>query len=479
MSEHLDVLVIGAGLSGIGAGYHLMTTCPDRSWAILEARDAIGGTWDLFRYPGLRSDSDMSTLGFPFDPWTDADTLADGAKILGYIRRVARSHGVDRRIRYEHKVIGASWSSDDARWTVTVEVGPAARRQTMTCGFLYLCTGYYDYDTPHRPELPGQADFRGRLVHPQFWPEDLDVAGKRVVVIGSGATAVTLVPALAERGARVTMLQRSPTWVVSLPRRDPVSAVAHRVLPTRAAAGLVRTKNVLLSLGFYQLTRRGPSVARSLLSRAATRELGADVVREHFTPVYDPWDQRLCAVPDGDLYAALRDGRADVVTDTIDRVTPTGIRLTSGCELEADVIVTATGLRMSIAGGIDLVVDDERPAMGELFVYRGALLGGVPNLAISVGYVNLAWSLRADLTARYVCRLLNTMRAHGWRVATPVPREDLEPRPLLPLASGYVTRAAGSLPRQGDSAPWVMRQNYLRDRREMARADVTEDMSFR
>ena len=476
--EHLDVLVVGAGLSGIDAGYRLCTTSPERSWAILEARDSLGGTWDLFRYPGVRSDSDMMTLGFPFEPWTDEDAIADGPKILGYLRRTAEKHGIADRIRLRHKVVAADWSSDEARWTVTVEHDGG--RVQLTCGFLYLCSGYYDYERPHDPRLPGLEAFEGRVVHPQFWPEDFEVAGRSVVVIGSGATAVTLVPSLADAGADVTMLQRTPTWIASLPRRDRVRGVLQKVLPAQAAGTAARYKNVLGTMGVYELSRRRPQVLRSMLSKGAARSLGStDLVADHFTPTYDPWDQRLCVVPDGDLFEAVRSGRAHVVTDTIETFTPHGIRLHSGRELGADVVVTATGLRIKIAGGIAITVDGEARHTGDLTVYRGVLFDGVPNLAVCVGYVNASWTLRADLASRYVCRLLEHMDTNGWRVATPHAPEGMDGQPLLPLASGYVRRAADELPRQGDGAPWLMRQNYLLDRRDMLRGDVTEAMSFR
>ncbi|GAB3068985.1 NAD(P)/FAD-dependent oxidoreductase [Intrasporangium mesophilum] len=479
MTEHLDVLVVGAGLSGIGAGYRLQTMCPTRSYAILEARDELGGTWDLFRYPGVRSDSDMFTLGFPFEPWQDADAIADGDKILHYLRSTARKYGIDRRVRFGHKVVAASWSSVEARWTVTVERGDSVREE-LTCGFLYLCSGYYDYERGHDPVFPGRERFEGQVVHPQFWPDALDVAGRKVVVIGSGATAVTLVPALADRGADVTMLQRTPSWVTALPRRDRVREVVRTVLPGRVGDDVVRYKNVLVSLAFYQLSRRRPEAAKALLTKGAQRALGSpEMAGEHFTPDYDPWDQRLCIVPDGDLFRVLRDGTAHVVTDTIETFTPHGIRLTSGGELEADVIVTATGLRLKVGGGIEFVVDGERRSTRELYVYRGMMFGDVPNLAVCVGYVNATWTLRSDLASRYVCRLLNHLYAGGWRVAVPRAPEGMAGKPLLPLTSGYVQRALHDLPRQGDGAPWLMRQNYLLDRRDMLRGDVTEAMELR
>jgi cation diffusion facilitator CzcD-associated flavoprotein CzcO len=475
--EHLDVVVVGAGLSGIGAAYRVQTMLPGRSFAVLEARDAVGGTWDLFRYPGVRSDSDMFTLGFPFEPWPEGDAIADGASILGYIRRTAARYGIDERVRLGHRVVAASWSSADARWTLTVE--HAGDRTRLTCSFLHLCSGYYDYEQGHTPDIPGGDAYGGRVVHPQSWPADLDVAGRRVVVIGSGATAVTLVPALADRGARVTMLQRSPSWVVPLARRDRVGDALRRALPRRVSGTAVRYKNVLTAGAFYQLSRRRPALARWLLLRGAEQALGsASAVAEHFTPAYDPWDQRICFVPDGDLFDTVRAGRAEVVTDTIERFTGRGLLLTSGRELAADVVVTATGLRLQVAGGIEFDVDGETRPTRDLVVYRGLMFADVPNLAVSVGYVNASWTLRADLASRYVCRLIAHMDAHGWRAAVPRAPEGMAGSALLPLSSGYVTRAADLLPRQGDRAPWLMRQNYLLDRRDLLRGDLTEGMEF-
>jgi cation diffusion facilitator CzcD-associated flavoprotein CzcO len=479
VTEHLDVLVVGAGLSGIGAAYRLQTMCPTRSYAVLEARDVLGGTWDLFRYPGVRSDSDMFTLGFPFEPWREPDAIADGEKILSYLGSTAEKYGIDERIRFGHKVVAAAWSSDEARWTVTVERRDGVR-DVLSCSFLYLCSGYYDYERGHDPEFAGRDDFLGCVVHPQFWPADLDVAGRKVVVVGSGATAVTLVPALADLGADVTMLQRTPSYIITLPRRDRARQVLKRVMPGRIGDDAVRYKNMLLGLAFYQLSRRRPATAKAMITKGAGRALRSpDLVREHFTPTYDPWDQRLCIIPDGDLFRALREGRAHVVTDTIETFTPRGIRLSSGRELDADIIVTATGLRIKVAGGIDISVDGEQGSTGELFVYRGMMYGDVPNLAVCVGYVNASWTLRSDLASRYVCRLLNHMEAAGWRVAVPRVPSGLSARPLLPLSSGYVARASGELPRQGDEAPWLMRQNYLLDRRDMLHGDLNEGMEFR
>jgi len=482
VSEHVDVLVVGAGLSGINAGYRLQTECPDKSYVILDARDSIGGTWDLFRYPGVRSDSDMATLGFPFEPWSEPDAIADGAAILGYLTRTASKYGIGRHIRLGHRVVAADWSSDDHRWHVTVERDD--ERSEMTCAFLYLCSGYYDYAAGHRPSFPGEADFRGPIVHPQFWPADLETDGRRVVVIGSGATAMTLVPALAQRGAHVTMLQRSNTWVTALPRRDRAADLLRRVLPADVAGTVVRYKNVLVTGAFYQLSRRRPAMARALLRKGIRQGL-ADVadrdrlVAEHFSPSYDPWDERLCVVPDGDLFDAIATGRAEVVTDTVETFTGRGVRLASGRELDADVIVLATGLKLLVAGGIDVSVDGERRAISDLLVYRGLMVADVPNLALSIGYVNASWTLRSDLASRYVCRLLNHLDAAGLAVAMPSAPTGMPRQPLLPLRSGYIQRARAELPQQGDRSPWLMRQNYLLDRRELLHGDVTQEMALR
>ncbi|HEX5968343.1 MAG TPA: NAD(P)/FAD-dependent oxidoreductase [Intrasporangium sp.] len=477
--EHLDVVIVGAGIAGIDAAYRLQTELPAKHYVLLETRDSMGGTWDLFRYPGVRSDSDLGTLGFPFDPWTDVEAIAGGDKILAYVKRTAARHGIDQQVRFGHRVVAADWSSDDARWTLTVQHGD--EQSQMTCSFLHLCSGYYDYDRAYRPDFPGEADFTGTIVHPQFWPETIELAGRRVIVIGSGATSITLAPALARLGAHPTILQRSPSWVMARPRRDRGAEAVRRVLPHRLSGNVVRYKNALFTSAFYQLCQRAPGPARTLLTRGMERGLGGDraLVEEHFAPRYDPWDERLCIAPDGDLFRMIGDGRGDVVTDTIDTFTARGVRLSSGRELPADIIVTATGLRLLVAGGVDISVDGERRSQSELFVYRGLMLGGVPNLAFSLGYVNASWTLRADLAARYVCRLLAHLDRHGLRVAVPQPPEGMARRPLLPLHSGYVRRATATLPAQGDRAPWLMRQSYLPDRRDLLRGDVTASMAFR
>lgn len=463
--EHFDVVIIGAGLSGIGAGYRLQTRCPSKRYVIFEARPEIGGTWDLFRYPGVRSDSDMFTLGYPFRPWKDPKAIADGPAILKYVRETAREFAIDRHIRFQNRVRLASWSSEDVRWRIEVEDGTNGKTVPYTCNFLYACTGYYRYDSGYEPRFPGADRFRGQLVHPQHWPEDLDYAGKRVMVVGSGATAVTLVPAMSQTAAHVTMLQRSPTYILSLPTHDSLAGLLRRLLPGSAAYRIARWKNVLLSLGIYQLSRRAPNFTRRLLRQGAAKRLPQGYeIDKHFNPRYQPWDQRLCLVPDSDLFKAISAGRASVVTDEIDRFTEHGIKLQSGQELEADIIVSATGLQMLALGAALLTVDGTPVDPGHTFVYKGALLSNVPNFAFCVGYTNASWTLRADLTSVFVCRLLNHMDRNGHRTCRPVcDPASLEAKPLLGLNSGYVLRAAAKLPKQATEKPWLIRQNYLLD----------------
>jgi cation diffusion facilitator CzcD-associated flavoprotein CzcO len=471
MSEHVDVLVVGAGLSGIGAGYRLQTECPGRSYAILEARDAIGGTWDLFRYPGVRSDSDMFTLGYPFRPWRQSRAIADGDKILEYIRATAAEYGIDKKIRYGQQVVSASWSTPQARWTVRTATG-----EEHTSSFLYVCTGYYRYSSGYEVGFPGLADFAGRVVHPQHWPADLDYSGKRVVVIGSGATAVTLVPAMAPTVGHVTMLQRSPSYLIALPVREGATERLSRVMSEDRAARVVRGRNVLLTWGVYQASRRWPDRVSRFMRDGVAKQLPPDVPMDpHFVPRYNPWDQRLCVVPDGDFFTALRSGRASVATGTIDTFTEKGIRLHDGAELEADIVVTATGLTMVAFGEMTLTVDGRTVDSGKLHVYKAMMFDGLPNLAWCVGYTNASWTLRADLTSRYVCRLLNYMDRHDIDICTPT-LDDAEPDgddPLMDLRSGYVQRAAAIMPRQGTSGKWRMRNNYLTDlpRMRLSRID--------
>jgi monooxygenase len=474
--EHLDVLIVGAGLSGIGAAHHIRAACPWASYAILEARDSIGGTWDLFRYPGIRSDSDMFTLGYSFRPWDGEKAIADGASILRYIRDTAAEEGIDRAIRFGHKVVRAGWSTEQARWHVTVEHTRTGEIVELTAGFLISCTGYYRYDRGHTPEFPGTARYRGTIVHPQHWPDDLDHAGKRVVVIGSGATAVTLVPALAETAEHVTMLQRSPTYIVSMPARDPIADVLRKVLPRRWSGPVIRWFKALTTQGSYQLSRRRPELMKKLLRKGVERHLpdGYDI-DTHFSPRYDPWDQRLCLVPDGDLFEAIKAGRASMVTDRIETFTEDGVLLGSGDELAADIVVTATGLEMLFLGGIDLTVDRVPVSVPNKLTYKGMMLEGVPNLAIAFGYTNASWTLKCDLTCDYVTRLLNHMRATGLRQAMPVNHDaEVEPRPLLSLTSGYVQRAADRFPKQGSRFPWQVHQSYLKDYRALKRSSIDD-----
>ncbi len=463
--EHVEVLIIGAGLSGIGAACHLQRECPGRSYLILEARERIGGTWDLFRYPGVRSDSDMHTLGYSFSPWEDARAIADGPSILSYVTETAERHGVIDRIRTGHAVTSAEYSSAESRWTVHVRRADTGETEAFTCAFLFCCGGYYRYDAGYTPDFPGVERFSGPVVHPQHWPEDLDCAGRRVVVIGSGATAVTLVPALARTAAHVTMLQRSPSYVVSLPSRDGIAEWLRRRLPKMAAYHAVRVKNVALMTLSYQLSRRRPNLMKSIIRRGAQRQLpdGYDV-DTHFRPDYNPWDQRMCIVPDGDLFAAVTSGRASIVTDEVQTFTERGVTLRSGVEVEADVIVTATGLQMLAIGGVQLAVDGQPVHLPDQVVYKGMMLSGVPNFAFTVGYTNASWTLKADLTASYVCRLLNHMRRHGYASCAPADEDpELIREPLLNLNSGYVLRSVQDFPSQGSKRPWRVHQNYPLD----------------
>jgi cation diffusion facilitator CzcD-associated flavoprotein CzcO len=475
-TEHLDVLIVGAGLSGICAGHYVQAECRWASYAIFEARGAIGGTWDLFRYPGVRSDSDMFTLGYPFRPWKSSRMIVDGDSIRRYIEDTAAEEGIDDQIRYHHRVIRAEWVAEDARWHVTAERTDTGETVEVTCGFLLSCSGYYRYDHGYQPDFPGLDRFRGEFVHPQHWPQDLEVAGKRAVVIGSGATAVTLVPSLAERGARVTMLQRSPTYIASVPARNPIVAAAQRVLPDKMAGGAVRWAHALGTQAMYQISQRYPRAVRRLLRLGLRLQLprGYDI-DTHFTPSYDPWDERMCAVPGGDLFKAIASGRAQVVTDHIDTFTEDGIRLRSGQELEADIIVSATGLELLFLGGIELVVDGEEVVLKDRLTYKGMMLEGVPNLAIAIGYTNASWTLKCDLTCRYVMRLLNHLRDSGLRQCTPINTDpDVVVEPLLNLSSGYITRALDRMPAQGNRFPWQVYQSYLMDHRATRRADVED-----
>lgn len=477
--DYVDVLIVGAGLSGVGAAVHLSKACPGKSYAILEGRPAMGGTWDIFRYPGIRSDSDMHTLGYSFKPWREAKSIADGPSILKYVRETARDYGVETHVRYNHKVKSADWSSDAATWTVQVERVDTGETISYACNVLLMCAGYYSYDGGHAPEFAGAERFKGPVVHPQAWPTDLDYDDKKVVVIGSGATAVTLIPAMAERAARVTMLQRSPSYVFSRPDKDAVANILRKFLPESWAYALTRWKNVTMQGAIYRKSRTDPQKVKTMLLDAVRKQMGPHYdVETHFTPRYNPWDQRLCLVPNADLFAAIRGGKADVVTDQVDTFTETGITLKSGRTLDADIIVTATGLTMVVMGEMTFSMDGVPVKFNDAWTYKGMMYSGVPNLISTFGYINASWTLRADLTSEYVCRLINHMDKTGTRTATPTlrPGDDVMPaRPWIEdFSSGYMQRAMDLLPKQGDRAPWINPQDYQRDK-IMIRKGVMDD----
>jgi len=457
-----DILIVGAGLSGVAAAWAVQKHLPGKRYAVLEARDAIGGTWDLFRYPGIRSDSDMNTLGFSFRPWTPEKTIADGADIRDYIVETARHYGIDRHIRLGSRVTRVDWNSATARWIVTVDRG-APEPEILTCGFLYMSTGYYDYQGGYQPAWAGMDQFGGTLVHPQNWPEALDYSGKRVVIIGSGATAVTLAPAMAPTAASVTVLQRSPTYVVARPAIDPAVRALKRWLPSGIAQPLVRWKNILLGIYIYNLAKSKPDKVKQGIAALTRKALGRDYDMRHFTPRYDPWDQRLCLVPDGDLFAAIRSGAVEMVTDEIETFTPTGVALTSGRQLDADIVVSATGLRIKLMGDATLSVDGEPVRLGDRLGYKGAMFNGLPNFAYAFGYTNASWTLKCELTAAFVCRLIHKMDREGYDWCVPEVGPGVQPEALLDFSSGYIQRAATELPRQGDRKPWRVHQNYVRD----------------
>ena len=477
MTEHLDVVIVGAGISGVSAAWHLQDRCPTKSYAILEKRAAMGGTWDLFRYPGVRSDSDMHTLGFRFRPWTERQAIADGKPILEYVKSTAAMYGIDKHIRFDHNVVSADWSNTENRWTLSVNNGDGTSG-TITCAFLFLCSGYYNYEQGYAPAFPGSEDFAGPIIHPQHWPEDLDYAGKNIVVIGSGATAVTLVPALADSGAKhVTMLQRSPSYIVSQPKRDKMAERLNRWLPEKQAYTAVRWKNVLRQSVLYAACQKWPQRTRNILLGFVERQLpdGYDV-QKHFGPNYNPWDQRLCLVPSGDLFRAIRHGQADVVTDTIERFTPTGILLSSGVELPADIIVTATGLNLQLFGGAATTVDGQAVDLTKTMAYKGMMLSGLPNMVYTVGYTNASWTLKADLVSEFACRLLNYMDANDFQtVVVEHPGSDVEERPFMEFTPGYVLRSLDELPKQGSRTPWRLNQNYLRDIRLIRRGKIADE----
>lgn len=470
-----DVLIIGAGLSGINVAYRLQEACPDLSYQIVERREGLGGTWDLFRYPGVRSDSDVYTLSYPFHPFPGRDTIVEGGELLDYLSETARRFGIDSHIRYSTEVAAAQWSSTQQRWTVTVRT-PEGERRVRT-RFLISCTGYYDYDHPHDPQFAGIEDFAGTVVHPQSWPSDLDYRGKRVVVIGSGATAITIVPAIADE-ADVTMLQRTPTYVLSRPRRDPTDTVLRRLLPAGPAHRAATVKNIVGNWALYQLARRFPGRVRSILLGLARREVGAHTVEEHFTPPYNPWDQRLCVASDGDLFRAVREGKVRMVTDRIDRIAEEGIVTGSGKLIPADIIVTATGLSLKIFGDIDLTVDGQPVPVNERYAYLGTLLSDVPNFGFCIGYINLSWTVRSDATARLLARVIGRLRDGSAEVVTPRFHGSPQSHPLMDMKSGYLARALDRMPRTTDRYPWAMDKNVLRDLRALTRADLDEGLEW-
>ncbi|MFH5208232.1 flavin-containing monooxygenase [Antrihabitans sp. NCIMB 15449] len=477
MTEHFDHIIVGAGLSGIGAAVHLGKGFPERSYVVLEARHTLGGTWDLFRYPGVRSDSDMYTLGYRFKPWTGRKAIADGADIRAYIEEAATENGVLDHIRYNSKVVRAEWSSADERWTVSIEHTDTGETSQLTCDFLMSTTGYYRYDEGFTPNFAGLSDFKGQIVHPQHWPQDLDFAGKRVVVIGSGATAVTLIPNLAKVAAHVTMLQRSPTYIISQPTTDPIAEQLIKRLPSRYASKAVRGRYLAISIGFYEFCRRRPNEARLLLRKLLERQLPDDVDFDtHFKPKYDPWDQRLCLVPSGDLFKALRKHTVDIVTDHIDTFTETGIRLQSGKEIAADIVVTATGLNLHVFGGVQLAVDGEDVDLPSTMAYKGMMLSGIPNFVFVIGYTNASWTLKADLVCEYTVRLLKHMKKSGKTVMVPRRNPDVGEEPFLDFAANYVLRTVDKFPKQGSEAPWKLKMNFFVDRVNLRSGSIHDDV---
>ncbi|MCS6935818.1 MAG: NAD(P)/FAD-dependent oxidoreductase [Chitinophagales bacterium] len=459
-----DVVVVGAGISGIGAAYHLLNSCPDKSFVVLEARHTLGGTWDLFRYPGIRSDSDMLTLGYSFNPWLSPITLADGPSILQYLKDTAAKFGIDKKIKYHHRVTLASWSDEEKCWTLTIAEHPEVPSTTIRCKFLFMCSGYYDYEQGYLPDFPGYSDFQGTIIHPQHWPENFDYTGKRIIVIGSGATAVTLVPELSKKAAEVIMLQRTPTYIINLPREDKVAKFALRVLPSGIAYQIIRWRNILLGTAFYKASRRWPGAVSRYIFRQAQKFLGDKFNPRDFTPPYKPWDQRLCIIPDYDLFRSILEGKARIVTDHIERFTPKGILLKSGAELETDIIVTATGLQIKLLGGMQILLNGKPVSPADAFVYRGVMISNIPNFAFTVGYTNASWTLKCDLSSRFVTKVLNYMRKKGKQVVTPrFDPKRFKPEPLIDFSSGYIQRALHLVPRQGSAHPWKIYQSYLRD----------------
>ena len=479
-NAHVDVLIVGAGISGIGAAYHLKTQAPGKTFAILEARETIGGTWDLFRYPGIRSDSDLHTFAYEFKPWTSDNAIADGDEILEYLDETLDENDLRQYIRFGHKVLSAGFSSADGRWTVCVERVETGERFELTCGVLFSAAGYYDYASGYTPEFDGRESFAGTIVHPQAWPEHLDYAGKRVVVIGSGATAVTLIPAMADDAAHITMLQRSPSYVMSLPGKDPIANALRRVLPARTAYRITRRMNIARQRFIYDLSMRRPKLVRRLIRFMTKHQLPSGyAVDTHFKPRYNPWEERMCAVRNGDMFAAIRSGKASIVTDRIARFTEHGILLESGQELYADIVVTATGLSLLAFGGMKLTVDGTAVDLADTLAYKSFMLSGIPNFAFAVGYTNSSWTLKVDLVCEHLCRLLSYMDAHGYDTAVAVAEDPtITRRPLLDLHAGYVRRAVDAFPKQGSHGPWTLEMSYAADRERLRKGPV-EDAALR
>jgi cation diffusion facilitator CzcD-associated flavoprotein CzcO len=470
-----DIVIVGAGLSGIGAAYYLKTHCPWLSYTILEGREAIGGTWDLFKYPGIRSDSDMYTFGFSFHPWKNPQSIADGPSILSYINETADTFDLRKNIQFGSKATSASWSSETNSWALTIDKVNGTQSISITCSFLFMCSGYYNYDHGYLPEFPGFPRFKGTVVHPQKWDTSLDYTGKKIVIIGSGATAVTLLPELAKKAAKVTMLQRSPTYVMNLPREDKLANFLKKVLPAKLAHGAARWKNILMGLAFYKACRRWPNKLKSFLKKQVQNQLGDQYLEQNFDPTYHPWDQRLCFVPDNDLFSAIKKGNAGIVTDAIGTFTETGIALKSGQHLNADIIVTATGLQLQLFGGMKIMIDGKPADFKNSHAYKGVMLSGIPNFAIAIGYTNASWTLKAELNCRFVTRLLNHMKKHGHKVCTPQYDPSLgASEPLMDFNSGYIKRAEDFLPKQGAKAPWKVYQNYIRDIFSLKHPDVKD-----
>ncbi len=473
--DHYDVIIVGAGLSGISAAHHIKTRCPGKTFLILEARESMGGTWDLFRYPGIRSDSDMYTLGYSFRPWTNPKAIADGPAIRDYIKETAREEQLEQYIKYQHRVSSASWNSDDHQWTLICDLPTGSVE--FSCGFLFTCSGYYRYDQGYMPDYPGVDDYEGQLIHPQHWPEDLDYSDQQITVIGSGATAVTLVPELAKQAQHVTMLQRTPTYVVSAPERDILANLSRKILPAKAAYRIARWKNILMSMAFYKAARRWPKAIKKMIQNGVKKELGKDYdIQKHFNPPYNPWDQRLCLVPDNDLFESLKSGKSEIVTDHIERFTSDGILLRSGKEIKSDIIVSATGLQMQVLGGMELTIDGQTRKSEDSYCYRGMMFSDIPNLANAMGYTNASWTLKCDLTAEHVCSLLNHMDRHNYVQVTPIYSDDPSVNePLLDFSSGYVKRALAHLPKQGKEKPWRVHQNYIMDLIDMRYSKVADE----